>query len=76
MNERNLGVSRLATKSLFLASFFFMPSRTLVTDYDNGPFLSPVRLSVRPSVCLSIRRVDHRKTVEVRIISATVFEIF
>ena len=28
---------------------------------------SPVRLSVRPSVCLSVTRVDQSKTVEVRI---------
>jgi len=27
-----------------------------------------VRLSVCPSVCLSIRRVDHKRTVEVRIV--------
>jgi len=29
--------------------------------------LSPVRLSVYPSVCRSVRRVDHTKTVEDRI---------
>ena len=29
--------------------------------------LSPVRLSVCPSVCPSVTRVDHTKTVEVRI---------
>ena len=29
--------------------------------------LSPVSLSVRPSACLFVTRVDHTKTVEIRI---------
>jgi len=37
------------------------------TVYAIARMLSPVRLSARPSVRLSVRRVYHRKTVEVRI---------